>query len=252
MLLTNFKKISAVLALTAFTSLFTQAETVKMGVAAVAPPYSFQGEGAVQTGFKVELMQAIGKEAGFDVQIIPMSFLSAINDLEKGEIDVIGHIYGSKEREEQYNLIHVYDDAYKFLRVKEKSDDNIETPLSDNTKVSVISDSPQNTQLESIKHDQLPNIEINAEDTNFLAFKNLFLKRSDIMLAPISEINYLRNNYKDFDFQILDMPDQYIQSTSVNFAIKKDNADLANRIQAGLDTVKANGTFDTLLKKYSL
>ncbi|TGA66873.1 transporter substrate-binding domain-containing protein [Dichelobacter nodosus] len=243
-----FKKSSLAIALVMGMATAANAETLTMGINYLAAPYSYQDESGNLTGFEIELIQAIGKEAGFDVKIEPTMFSRALPGLEKGEFDFVGHVYGSEERSQLYNMIHIHDDGFKFIRLK-KSDME---PISENTKVSVISLSPQDEQLQAVKKLKYPNLEIAALDTNFLALKNLFMDKSEVMLAPISEINYLVKSYKDHEFQILDVPKEYVQSISINYTTKKDNAALAKRITDGLEATKKNGTFDTLKTKYNL
>lgn len=227
-----------------------QAETLKMGINYLAAPYSYQGDAGSLVGFEIDLIQAIGKEAGFEVEVDPIVFSKSLPGLEKGEYDFVGHVYGSAEREQKYNLIHIYDDQFKFIRLK--SDDASPEPLTENSKVSVISFSPQDDKLHEIKQTQLPNIEIASLDTNFLAFKNLFLKKSEVLLIPASEMNYLVENYKDYEFQTFDVPEEYLKNLSINYATTKENKALADKIAAGFEAVKSKGIYDELKKKYRL
>lgn len=120
--------------------------------------------------------------------------------------------------------------------------------------MAVIEGSPQFKELQIMKAQDYPTIEIRDSDTNFLAFKELFQGKSEIMFAPISEINSLCNNYKEYEFQILDLPAQYthIQAISINYATRKDENDLHRRIAKGFEAAKANGAYAALLKKYNL
>lgn len=253
----HLKKISKFTAITLVSTCFNaaiQAETLKMGVNHNAPPYIYINEKGDLTGFTIELAKAIGKEAGFDVEVVALPFVSVIKAMENKEIDIIGHMYSSAERAKIYNFVNSYDDQFKFIRLKDRTSADLVTPLNENTRVPVIEGSPQFKELQAMKSQDYPTIEIRDLDTNFLAFKELFQKKSDIMFAPISEINSLRNNYKEYEFQILDIPSQYshIQVTSINYAIRKEEEALHERISKGFEIAKSNGVYDELIKKYNL
>lgn len=229
-----------------------QAETLKMGINYLAAPYSFQGADGKITGFEIELIQAIGKESGFEVDIDPIVFSKALPRLESGEYDFVGHVYGTPERQEQYNMIHIYDDAFKFISLKGKDGSSRMEPITENTKISVISFSPQDDKLHEIQKTQYPNIEIISVDTNFLGFKNLFLNKSEVLLVPYSEMSYLVNNYKQYEFQTFDVSKDFLDSLSINYATKKENTELAKRISDGFEAVKTKGIYAELKKKYNL
>lgn len=245
----KFRNISLISTLSLAFFGVAQAETLKMAINYLSPPYSYQGEDGAFIGFEIDLIHEIGKEAGFEVLVDPIIFSRALSGLESGEYDIVGHVYGSQERMEKYNLVHIDYDQFKFIRLKGKP---IVEPITENTKVSVVGLSPQDDKLQEVKKTQLPNIEIASLESNFLAFKNLFLSKSEIMLVPASEMNYLMDNYKEYEFQVMDVPEEFLESLSINYATKKENQDLAERIAAGLEAVKAKGVYDELKKKYHL
>lgn len=229
----------------------SHSETLKMGINHLAPPYSFQDEKGNLVGFEIELIDSIGKEMGFNVIIEPVKFVQIFPRLESGEYDIAAHIYSTAERAEKYNLVQLYSDELKFIALKSKSTDKTE-PLVDSAKVSVIHNGSHVDKLNELKKSTYPNLEIIGSDTNFLAFKNLFLNKSEIFLVPYSEMNHLINNYKEHEFKVFDASTDIFNSLSVNYATKKDNTELAKRIASGLEIVKSKGIYDELRKKYNL
>lgn len=245
----------AVIAITAICfNTSAQAEILKMGVNHNAPPYIYLDGNGHLTGFTIELAEAIGKEAGFNVKAVPLPFASVLAAMENKEIDIIGQMYGSTERAKIYDFVNSYNDEFKFIRLKNKVHAKPAAALSENTKVAVIEGSPQFKELLTMQKQDYPSIVIRDADTNFLAFKELFQEKSEVMFAPISEINSLRNNYQQYEFEILDIPPQYshIQAISINYATRKGEDDLHQRILKGFEATKASGAYTALLKKYNL
>ncbi len=233
----------------AFSIQTATAETLKMGINSVAPPFAYQGENGDLTGFEIELMQAIGEVSDFEIQVVPIVFSSAFSRLEGRDYDFLGHVYGTEERKQNYWLIENYNDPFGFIKLESNE---LENPLSDNSRISVISFSPQDDELKKIKQEQIATLEISAFDTNFLAFKNLFLNKSDFLLAPKSEIHYLTGNHADYGYQAYELPKEYVQTVSVNYLMLKKDENLYKRIRDGLEKVKASGVYDQLVEKYNL
>ncbi len=46
-------------------------------------------ENGVFEGFNVDIMNAISRETGLDLEIVPMDWEDAINALENGQVDVV-------------------------------------------------------------------------------------------------------------------------------------------------------------------
>jgi len=62
------------------------------------PPFEYLDEKGKPAGFNIELIKAVGEEAGFDVEIQLGKWSDIINDFKKGKIDIIA-MFRSEERE---------------------------------------------------------------------------------------------------------------------------------------------------------
>lgn len=84
----NIKKI-AVAAATALVVVSVNAETLRVGSETVYPPFEFLDSASGKyVGFDIDLINAIGKKAGFDVQIYSMGLDGLVPALVSGSIDV--------------------------------------------------------------------------------------------------------------------------------------------------------------------
>ena len=77
---------------------------VKVGTEGVYPPFSYRdAENNELTGFDVDVMEAIGEEAGWDVQLVEAPFDALFPALDSGRIDVIANqVTITAEREARY------------------------------------------------------------------------------------------------------------------------------------------------------
>ena len=84
----NIKKI-AVAAAAALVVVSVNAETLRVGSETVYPPFEFLDSASGKyVGFDIDLINAIGKKAGFDVQIYSMGLDGLVPALVSGSIDV--------------------------------------------------------------------------------------------------------------------------------------------------------------------
>ena len=84
----NIKKI-ALAAATALVVVSVNAETLRVGSETVYPPFEFLDSASGKyVGFDIDLINAIGKKAGFDVQIYSMGLDGLVPALVSGSIDV--------------------------------------------------------------------------------------------------------------------------------------------------------------------
>lgn len=229
-----------------------QAEILKLGANVSAPPFIFiDGEGNY-SGFDVELITEIGKLKGFTVFVIPEKYPDVFKRLEDKQLDIIGNVYFSQERQAKYLLsTPYYTEEFVFINLMNGNKDDVEALNAERLKVAVLSNSPLQSKLEDIKSNY-QNIEIKTFLTGFLGFKSLFQKKSDIMLTLASEAKYYTGNRKGFTYKIFPIPEEYQDKIDIGFLSLRDNAELMERINSGMEELKRNGTYEKLIKKYNL
>jgi His/Glu/Gln/Arg/opine family amino acid ABC transporter permease subunit len=83
---------------------------VKVGTEGVYPPFSYRdSETNELTGYDIEVMEAVGKEAGWDVQFVEAPFDALFPALDSGRIDVIANqVTITPEREARYRFSTPY------------------------------------------------------------------------------------------------------------------------------------------------
>lgn len=120
--------LATVLALT--TALPAAADTIRVGMSGNYFPFTFVRADKLQ-GFEVDLMEAIGKETGHDIEFVTMSFSGLIGALESNRIDTIANqitITPEREAKFAFSQPYVYDGAQ--VVVKEGNEGTITGPES--------------------------------------------------------------------------------------------------------------------------
>lgn len=242
------KSLFALLSATIF-STFVQAENLKVAVDISSAPFVYQNDQGDFIGFEAELLAEIAKLQGFSFDYVPAIFPAVLAQLDNKEIDLIGHAFISEQRREQYDFSDpYYIDHLQFVKL---TDNSATDPVADGTRIAVLSNSPIAVEFSKINQD-FPKVEAILSKSAFLAFKSLFMKQSDMMIAPSSEISYYTNNWKQYQYQRFDIPASYQQGIEVAFLIRKGNDELRQKINEGLQKTKENGTYERLKAKYQL
>ncbi|WP_169818622.1 substrate-binding periplasmic protein [Suttonella ornithocola] len=220
-----------------------------MGANISSPPFIFRDDESKLTGFEIELINEIGKQEGFDVRVTPAIFPFVFTQLEKGDIDFIGNLYYSEERNNAYLLSQPY--YTETLQYAALGDKKIENPLMDGSRVSVLASSP----VEEILHEELPKypgVKLVSEETSYLGFKDLFIKKVDFMISTQSNIASLTNAYPQYEYQTFTPEGALNKTVTLHFLTLKSNSKLMERINQGLNKLIENGKFDELKAKYHL
>lgn len=68
------------------------------------PPYEYINGNGENTGFNVELIEAIMREAGFDYEIVLKPWLEIRKELEEGEVDLLMGMYFTHQRDTKFHF----------------------------------------------------------------------------------------------------------------------------------------------------
>lgn len=227
-----------------------ESKTLKMAANFDSQPFLYMEHDGSIIGFEVDLIREIGKLKGFDVEFVPAIFPHVFDELQEKKIDFIGHVFNDEERKKLYNLTTPhYVDKIEFLTLADK---NITDPLAKDMTVSTLAFSPIEEEFQNEIVIDHPTLKMKPELTTFLGFKNLFLKKADVLLTTQSNIDRLTKSYGKHQYQTFALPNKYQQNISISFLTTKENKALADAINAGLQELSRNGTYERLKQKYHL
>ena len=229
-----------------FLSLSTPAgePVLTAGMDAAYPPFGSQDSKTREyVGFDVDVIRAIGKNAGFKVVVKNLAFDGLIPALKTGNIDIaINDITISEERAKSVDFSHRYYIA--GLGVVVNAD---------------------NHTIKSVKDLEGKRLAASIGSTGEIAAKAV----PNARVRVFNELNecYLELRNRGVDAVINDIPtnDYYVakagkgkvktvpvalSTEDLGIAVKKGNTALLERINQGLTTIKQNGEFARIYKKW--
>lgn len=222
----------------------TKTEFVVGSDAAYAP---FESETADKkvVGFDIDILRAISEKAGIKIRVINTPWEGLFNQLETGDRDIlISAITISDDRKKVMDFSEPYFEAVQLIALPTSSK---VTKFSDlkTLKVGVQTGTTGDEVSSQLLGKSSPNVK-RFEGTP-LALQELTNGGVDAVVADNGVINnFLANNPKTFKT----LSDPSFPKEHYGIAVKKGNADLLRKINDGLATIKADGTYDRIYKQY--
>ena len=226
------------------------AEVLKVGSTPTGVPFTFLDTktNTIQ-GIMVDLIGAVGKEAGFEVQIEPMAFSTLIASLTSNKIDLIAAaMFISPKRQEVIDFsapIYTYGEGL----IVPKDDTRDYATLAD-LKGLTVGAQVGTTFVDALQASGLF-AEVKAYDTIPDILRDVNTGR---LKAGYADYPILAYNLKQGGFPEVRLVDGYKPVTvgSVGIGVRKGETALLGKINASLAKLKANGTIDKILDKWGL
>ena len=191
-------------------------------------PFEFTNDKNEFVGIDVDILAAIAKDQGFKYDLQSLGFDAAVAALESGQAD--GTIAGmsiTEERQKKYDFSEAYYDSYVCMAVKKGS--NIKGYEDLKGKKVAAKTGTQGADCAEYQDVKTGNTVACFEDQPVMAY-------------GVSQGNGLEI--------VAEEKDNF--STPYGFAVLKgQNADLLKMFNEGLKNIKANGTYDEIVAKYT-
>ncbi len=223
-------------------------KTIRFAMEATYPPFEyFDSSGKIQ-GFDIDIANALCANIGATCQFNHQAFNSLITSLNLGKFDAIMSAMGiTPERLKRVAFTApYYQPSAVFVAALDKHYTLDSIP---GKKIGV----QQGTTMEKYvneKYGKQVSIKIYASIQD--AFLDLIAGRVDFILtdSPIAQ-TWLKDkaHAKRFDFVAQPFTDPLF-GTGYGIAVRKDNTELLNALNTALAQIKANGTYNQLVKKY--
>lgn len=206
-------------------------------------PFEFK-QGDKYVGFDVDLWDAIAKELKLDYTLKPMDFSGIIPALQTRNVDLA--LAGITITEERKKAIEFSDGYYKSgLQVMVRNNENDIKGISDlNGKVVAVKSGTGSVEyakanIKSKDLRQFPNIDS--------AYMELGTNRADAVLHDTPNILYFIHTAGKGRFKAVG---HSIEAQQYGIAFPKGSDDLREKVNGALKTLKENGTYNTLYKKW--
>ncbi|XAH23926.1 glutamine ABC transporter substrate-binding protein [Xylophilus sp. GW821-FHT01B05] len=218
-----------------------QGEPLRVATDATFPPMEFVENGK-RTGFDVELVEAIGKTLGRKIEWIDIDFKGLVPGLISKRFDMaVSGIYITDERKKVVDFTEPYYAGGLVVMVKE-GNTTIKTPADINgKKVSV----QVGTKSVSYTKEKFPQVQLLEVEKNQEMFNLVDIGRADAAVTgKPAAYQYVRTRP---GLKVL--PEQ-ITTEEYGMAIRKDTPELTKAVNGAIEKLKADGTYDQIVKKW--
>lgn len=221
-----------------------KAKVLKVGTDAAFAPFEFQDEKTKEyTGFDMDLIRAIGKQMGYEVQIQSMGFDGLIPALDAGQIDLsIAGMTITPERSQKVNFSKPY---YKSgLSMVVKMDNNTVKSFKDLEGKTI---GVQIGTTGSMEAKKIKNVKIREFNTAPEAFMELKAGGVDAVVNDIPVNDYYIAKSGAKDAKVVGEP---LNSENYGIATGKKNTELVQKIDQALEELKKNGEYEKIYVKW--
>lgn len=220
------------------------ADTLTVGTNASWAPFEYIGDDGNPTGFDMDIAQEIANDLGMELKIEDMHFDGLLAALEAGTIDMLISAMTITDERKQQALFsepyYVIEQAVIVLA----GYDGIQT-LED------IKDKKVAVQESTTGHFMAE--DLGVDPSNISPFKaapdtvlELINGRADCVIIDDAVAEAFLAQYDGLALvEDLDMPTE-----DYGIAVKMDNTELMDSINATLERIKSDGTYDALIEKY--
>lgn len=217
-------------------------KTLKVAIDPTFAPFEFQGKDGKLQGFDVDLVNSIGKAAGFQPQYENMRFDAMIGSLQAGSVDAaVAGMTITAERAKTVDFSKPYFKSGLAIAVSEKSKDITKLDNLKNKKVAV-----QIGTTSAEKAKAIPGAKISTFDTPDLALQELANGNVDAVIndRPVTLYAFKTGNLKGLRVVGESLTEEYY-----GIAMPKSAKNLA-LVNQGLDTIIKDGTYAKIYKQW--
>ena len=222
--------------------------TYKVAMEPTFPPFdTIDPETGELTGFDFDMMNAIAEDQGFKLEWVNMSFDGLIASLEAGNIDIIASGMDARpDRREKVDFSTTYYDSGLVLAVKAgntaiKSIDDLTVDMKVGGQIAT-SGAEMATELYEdgiIKEAKI----YNALDVSIMDMIN---GSNDVLINDLP----VTSAYMEARPGTIEIVGDVLNSESYGYAVKKGNTELLDKINTGMENLKASGKYDEIYAKW--
>ena len=222
-------------------------KTYKIALNAEFAPFeSITSEGKME-GFDIDLMDALGKAGGFQVEYKHQPWEGLFTTINTGDADaIISAVTMTDERKQTMAFSDPYYTITQIVLVPQGKSVASVNDLKNLDKVGVVTGQTGDLAVQKILG--ATSDKIVRYETFALAAKEIENGSVDVVISDSAVVaNYVKNN-GDKGFAMVQVPD--FAEEHYGIAVAKDNTELLNTFNAALKTIKENGEYQKILDKY--
>ena len=193
------------------------------------------------------MAQAVCDYYGWKYEAVPFNWDAKDAELNAGSCDCIWSGFTMNGREDDYLWSKAYSDNTQMIMVKKGS--GIETLADLKGKNVGVQTSTSAYDLLNDEEGQLELkntfADLKVYETYTIAFNDLKAGAIDAIAIDVTSGNYLMSKETDYGFL-----DEVLGSEQYGIGFRKGDTELCDKINAALDALVENGTYDEIGKKY--
>ena len=218
-----------------------QDNVLRVGTDATFPPMEFVDNGK-RTGFDIELMEAIAKNMGKQIEWVDIDFKGLIPGLMSKRFDMaVSAIYITDERKKVVDFTDPYYAGGLVVMVKDNNAAIKKLTDLDGKKVSV----QVGTKSVSYLAEKFPKVQRVEVEKNQEMFNLVDIGRADAAVTgKPAAYQYVRTRGG------LRVLEEQLTTEEYGMALRKDTPELTKAVNASIAKLKADGTYAAIVKKW--
>ena len=218
-----------------------------VGFDAEYPPYGYMDDDGNYTGFDLELAAAVCELEGWELVATPIDWDSKDMELDSGNIDCIWNGFTMNGREDSYTFSVPYVDNSQVIVTSEDAGistlEDLEGKIvgvqADSAALALLDEGGDQEELGATFAEMQQFADYNT------AFAELQAGSLDAVAIDIGVANYQIAGREGYIIL-----DEYLNSEQYAVGFKKGNNELCDIINADLETMLKDGTFDEIAAEY--
>jgi polar amino acid transport system substrate-binding protein len=207
-------------------------------------PFEYAGTDGKQTGYDIEILGDIAKDAGLSIDVKDLPFDGILASLAAGDCDAVASaVTITAERSQQVDFSKPYFDADQSLLVH-TTDKTKYAKLTDLAGQRIAVQSGTTGETYAKAHTPAGATIVSFEDA-----AGMFGAIASNDVAAVLQ-DFPVNAYRATKDKTVTVTETFPTGEQYGFPVKKGNTAMLTFVDAGLAKLRADGRFDTIFKKY--
>ncbi|MCG7657971.1 transporter substrate-binding domain-containing protein [Wielerella bovis] len=208
-------------------------------------PFIMRDENKKISGFEYDLLNAIAAKQGFTLTFEPHTWEGIFDTLDSNRTDIISAgLSITEERKQKWSFSDAYFQTSIAALVPENS------PIKSFADLKARKVGFQKGALSEQFAKQFGADLSNSQpsNTSWLRWKSIVSNGNEAIIDDVGPLKYYEKQYPNEKVRII--TDDSLPKFDYGFAVRKTDAELLNKLNAGLAQIKQDGTYDRLYQQY--
>ena len=241
------KAFAAVLATAVLVAGAVEAKDLRVASNTTFPPFEFVNMKTQEiTGFEMDLIRAMGKQAGYEVKITNMAFDGIIPAVLSGSVDVGASGFSVTEERKKRVLYSdtFYTSGLSLVTTKAKASAVKSMKDLEGKTIGVQIGTTSHNAAKKVKGAKIVTFNTAGE-----AILDLSIGGSDAVINDRPVTAYIMTQQPKLGAQLVHQPETY-SADDFAFVFRKDQSALKDEVNAALAKLKSNGEYDKNYNKW--